>query len=465
MFPIRIFIVFLLTIFLHFLTPPAGFAESQIFLKDGRVIKVDNFWREEGMVKYESFGGIVGIPLTEVEKIITPDMVAFVEVQKTDTIDAYEEFLSQYPKSEFAPISERRIKALQFEKVKKIDTAPVYLDYIRRNPNSIFLEEAKDRAEILIFQDAIRTNNKENFQEYLEIYPEGQFAAAAKKGLEIITFQHLLKNGSISDLQTFAEGVSDPAFQKSLEERIAALQQAAEKRRAQKLQQKTLAEQRTEAESRSKRNRWMMLIGGLGLAATGGLAVFLLLRQRRKTMKVPMEDDLEAAISEMEEKTVPQTDASGVRYEDLVGAPKRSGSMALPGPDDGPVAGSKGPAALPEPDQPEEASGDEEEESFFLNDQQENEAVPEPEPSEVVIPLGYENDEGNGASPEKEVIDLSDHETDFKLELEDVSEEEEEAPQGDTADTESEKACDFTDGDFPDLMDDEERKKRRGGTT
>jgi len=461
MLPTRFLILFLVTISLHLLTPPAGFAESQIFLKDGRVLKVNNFWREEGMVKYESFGGIVGIPMAEVEKIVTPDMVAFTEVKKMDTIAAYEKFLHRFPKSGFAAFAERRIKALQFEQVKKIDTAPVYLDYIRRNPNSIFLEKAKERAEVLIFQEAVRTNKKENYQEYLDIYPEGRFVAAAKKGLEIINFRRLLKSGSISDLRTFAEKVSDPALQESLQERIAALQDQAEKRRQRKLQEQARAEQRAEAQSRAKRKRWMMLLGGLGLAAVGGLVIFLILHRRRKTVKVNMEDDLEATVSELEKQTEAKTVASGIRYEDLVGAPKRSGSMALPAPDEGSGSDPKRPAALPEPEQPEEVLSDEaEEESFFLQDSQEGEAAPMSESAVDVIPLGY--DGRDGAAPEKEVIDLSDHETDFKLELEDVSEEEE-TPHHAPSASANESELDFSDGDLPDFMDDNERKKRRGG--
>ncbi|NOY53973.1 MAG: hypothetical protein GXP58_10225 [Deltaproteobacteria bacterium] len=456
-------LLLLIIIFSFFFAPAVGFAESRIFLKDGRVIKVDNFWREEGMVKYESLGGIVGIPMSEVEKIVTPDMVAFTEVKKKDTIADYEAFLHQFPKSEFASLAEDRIMALQFEEVKRIDTAPVYLDYIRRNPNSLFLDEAKNRAEVLVFQDAVRTNHQEKFQEYLKIYPEGRFVDAAKKALELITLDHLLKTGTISDLRSFAGKVSDSALQKRLQDRIHALQKSAEQRRERKLQQQAQAAQRAAVQARAKHHHRMLLLWGVGLVAVVGLAVFLVLLRKWKTVKVITEDDRKPAVPEPEEPSVPQKASAGVRYEDLVGAPKRSGSMALPGPEGASASGMSGPAALPEPGRPEGGGDDEgEEESFFLNDTQKQEAAPAPESPEDVISLGYDAGEENGASSEKEVVDLSDPETDLKLELEEVSEEDE-APCADPPVPGSERVYDFSDGDLPDLMDDDERKKRRGG--
>jgi len=468
MFPIRILLL-LVTLSSFLFTPVAAPAESRIFLKDGRVIKVDNFWREEGMVKYESFGGIVGIPIAEVKKVITPDMVAFKGVKQKDTIADYKSFLHRFPKSEFASLAADRIQALQFEEVKRIDTAPVYLDYIRRNPNSPFLPEAKKRAEVLIFQNAVRINHAEKFQEYLNIYPEGRFVDAAKKVLELIKFDHLLKTGTLTDLQSFAEEVKDPALQKRLQDRIQVLQKAAEQRRERKLQQQAQAAERAEAASRVKHHHLMLLFWGLGLIVLVGLTVFLVLLQRRKTVKFPTEDDREPLIpvSEKEEPVVPRKTSAGVRYEDLVGAPKRSGSTALPGPEGAFTSGAGGPAALPEPRRPEEETDEGGEEgSFFMNDTRQEDAAPASESVEGVISLGYEGEnDGKGASPGKEVIDLSDHETDFKLELEDVDEEvkEAETPSAAPADSGNEMEIEFEDGDLPDFMDDDERKKRRGG--
>jgi hypothetical protein len=149
-------------------------AESEIHLKDGRVIKVDSFWREDGMVKYETRAGIVGISLNDVSQIITPDMVAFDETRKADTIDAYRNFLNKYPKSRFTEQVKERIIELQFEEVRTIDTAKVYLDYAKRNPSSSFLEEANERAEALLYEELAGKPVAEKYTEYLRLFPEGR---------------------------------------------------------------------------------------------------------------------------------------------------------------------------------------------------------------------------------------------------------------------------------------------------
>jgi hypothetical protein len=464
MMPTRLLLMLFISLSLFLLLPQKGFSETQIYLKDGRVLKVDNFWREEGMVKYQSFGGTVGIPSDEVEKIVTPDMVAYEEVRKTDTIEAYQEFLRKYPKSDDAADADLRVKALQFEKVKEIDSGPVYLDYIRRNPTSVFVEEAKERAEVLIFQNAVRSGQRDKYKEYLDIYPEGRFAEAARKGLEYLDFQALRESGSIPAIEAFLQKTSEPSFHEVLEGRLATLQAKVQSNIQQKKQQQEKAQRIAAEQAQQSHSRWTLLLGVVvGIAMVVILVVFFLWKRKRKVPPVTLEEDLKEAMSEMEGEDHYQTPGEGVRYEDLVGVPKKSNSMALPDP--------AKPAALPEP----EVSGgehdetDEEEDSPFLRETAEASGREKPgEDKEDVIALGFDSKGQDGSGVEKDVVDLSDPEGDFKLELEEDPPEKGEKHETTTPITEemdrvAHRDLGLSGGDFPDFMDDEERKKKRGG--
>lgn len=446
---------------LVFLMPVASFAESQIFLKDGRVVKVKNFWREEGAVKYESFGGVVGIPLDEVDHIITPDMGAFEDAKNEGTVKAYEEFIKQHPRSEYADQARQRIKALEFEDVKRMNSGPVYLAYIRRNPNSIYLDEAKGMAEILVFQDAVRNHQGEKYKEYLDIYPDGRYAAAAGKALHLLRYQALIKADSISEIEAFLREHPESAFRQQLEDRVAFLLSTSEAKaeaRA-KRDQEAKARKLQEMEAARKRSRWIRFFSFAALIVLAVSAGLFFFSKKRHAVRVSPEPDLEAPESESEIKEAPVETKGPIRYEDLIGVPRHDDTRALPDP--GRVQKPGAPASLPAPGGESglsEGEGEEDEASPFLQ----RHADAKASPGETPIILGDSSgaDAAGEAHPSDSEVDLSDHETKFKLDLKEVSHE---AGSPDAADGPAEEDVDLSEGDFPELFEDDPARKRRGG--
>jgi hypothetical protein len=450
-------ILFLLSVFL-ILLPSISLSETKIYLKDGRVIKVDSFWREEGMVKYESFGGIIGIHMEEVDRIISPDILAFEEAKKLDSVEAYEEFIKKHPRSGFVTPAKDRIRELQFDEVKRINSANVYLDYIRRNPNSIYLEEAKGQAEILIFQDAARSYQAEKYQGYLDIYPQGRFHQAAQKALEFISVETLKQRGSIPDMETFLHANPDSTFRHEIEDHLAHLVSVHKVKAQEEMEKKEKSKRLMELEASKKQKRWIFIASVLSALIVAVIVTFLLLRKRRVSALSDIRSEM---LGEDESETGARdgtaTSGSSVRYEDLIGAPKKSDS----GRDEIKALDHDRPISLPNPEdiskQSEEDQNPEEpEESPFKK-----ETSPGVQDSDSII-LGYNGKETPAAeAPESEnEIDLSDHDTDFKLELEDVPEEREESGGHETS---TEGELDLSEGDLPDMFEDEEVRRRRGG--
>jgi hypothetical protein len=421
-------------------------AETQIHLKDGRMIKVENFWREGGMVKYESFGGVIGIPMADVERIVTPDMEVFEDAKKADTVEAYENFIRDYSKSEFVPQGEQRIKELQFEEVKRINSAPVYLDYIRRNPNSIFLQEAKETAETLIFQDAFRVGGLEKFQEYLGIYPEGKYALAVGKAIEEKKFEAMKESQSVSEMEAYLKEFPESPYRLALEDRMAELIAESGIRSKAKSEKQKKARELQELQAKEKHRRMVLLFSVLGVLvfSAGGIFVFL----RMKKSASPAHPDLRPVENESvgEAAPSPAFSTGPVRYEDLIGAPRKDDTLMLPDMETGAIKDPDAPIFLPEPAKKAEAS---------------SEAGSSEEKSDDTIILG-DGTEGSAAEPpaSENKSDLPDQKADFKLELGDgPKESNKKSSTGSSPDDE----VDPPGGDFPSMIDDEDTVKRRGG--
>jgi hypothetical protein len=453
---------------LLFVLPGPCWSESQIFLKDGRVIKVDNFWREEGMVKYDTPSGIVGISLTDVEKIITPAMVAFDKARQADTIEAYEGFLRKFGATEFSEKARQRLKELQFKRVKEIDKASVYLDFIGRSPNSVFLQEARDRADVLVYEDAARRDDIKRYEEYLSLFPEGKYRASVVAVIENLKVASLKERRSIADIETFLKESPDSAFREELEEHLAVLQAEKEAATQKKLEQQKRTQQVAAERTQARRKRFVQISGSVAAVLLVFAVGWVLMRARlrRKASKRLIEELDEAMESEDERPELYDTFESGpVRYEDLVGVEKTAQRNALPGPGGEAKSRPGAPAALPAPERESDADETDGQEEFspFVG-----EGVGDPE--ETVIHLGADEVLPAGDEIEEKVVDLSDDETDFKLELEDIDDGSADHPEpvgsiGENGEGDFEQGLDMDEVDFTELLteDEEEIKRRRGG--
>ncbi len=438
-------------------------AESEIRLKDGRVIKVDSFWREDGMVKYETRAGIVGISLNDVAQIITPDMVAFDETRESDTIDVYRNFLNKFPKSRFTEQAKERIIELQFEEVRAIDTSKVYLDYAKRNPSSPFVEEANERAEVLVYEELAGEPVAEKYTEYLQVFPEGRHVSEVLAGLEKVEYEEAKNSADVEAIEAFLAKYPNTSYREELTQVTADLKAAAQTRAQQKSEQEKKRRELDAVQSKTSRKLWLGVGAGLlGLAlAVPGVFFFL----RRRSVEEPdiVDEEVEDFLGGGAEEERSLADFGPGRYEDIMGVERKPENPELP---DSPPAGSNPdePVALPTPEwaekKPPEPSEDEGSAVLKTADTLPDSPFPEP-PVEEARPQQAGRAPGPDPQAAEEVIDLSDRDTDFKVELEDIPEAPAtEQPAEPSAEPDS---VDLSDGDLPDLFADEETIRRRGG--
>jgi hypothetical protein len=100
---------------------------------------------------------------------------------RINTIAAYEDFLKEYPGSEYTAEARNKIANLkyreEYERVKGAEDPEVIEAFLQKYPKGIYANPAKAQlAEILTYKNAQRALTRQAFEEYLRKYPDGRWA-------------------------------------------------------------------------------------------------------------------------------------------------------------------------------------------------------------------------------------------------------------------------------------------------
>ncbi len=107
------------------------------------------------------------------------------KVQKLNTLEQYQKFLSKYPDSEFFGQAKQKIIEIEFNNTNASNTISGYKIFIDTYPeNNKYLEEAKKSLLELEFENAKNLNTVEAYTNFIDTYPENnKYLEEAKKSL------------------------------------------------------------------------------------------------------------------------------------------------------------------------------------------------------------------------------------------------------------------------------------------
>lgn len=92
-----------------------------------------------------------------------------------------------------------------FEDVQKVDTIEAYEAYLARDPDSIYQFAINKRLEELYFEAAQREGTLAAWQKYLEKFPESPRKAKAQKEAAFAAYSEAMKVGTPDALRAFAK--------------------------------------------------------------------------------------------------------------------------------------------------------------------------------------------------------------------------------------------------------------------
>ncbi len=109
-------------------------------------------------------------------------------VKSTDTIQAYEKFLRDYPRGDLSDQARIRLNQLYEQRdwryASSRNTIQSYEDFLKRYPRSSFSDGARSRLEALYLQKAKDLNTITAYEDFLRRYPESKFAGDIRNKIE-----------------------------------------------------------------------------------------------------------------------------------------------------------------------------------------------------------------------------------------------------------------------------------------
>lgn len=109
---------------------------------------------------------------------------SFSEVQKLDTIEAYEAFLAKDPDGVYQSACEKRLEELYFERGQKEGTRAAWQAYVDRFPEGPNKDKARRELGFAVYSEAVKADTVEAYQAFLDGFAKGgdKWLVARAKG-------------------------------------------------------------------------------------------------------------------------------------------------------------------------------------------------------------------------------------------------------------------------------------------
>jgi outer membrane protein assembly factor BamD (BamD/ComL family) len=125
------------------------------------------------------------------------------KAQKINTIESYQEFLRDYPNSEFNNEAEQKLIELEFNKAKKINTISSYKYFLNSYGINKYTKQATSNMIKLEFLEAQKKNTIKSYMEFSSKYPDGELSEQAKYAISDIDFRIAKSKNSVEELRYF----------------------------------------------------------------------------------------------------------------------------------------------------------------------------------------------------------------------------------------------------------------------
>jgi len=102
----------------------------------------------------------------------------WLQADAANTIDAYTEYLSEYPEGKMADYAKELI---EWKSIEDTNSLAAFVGYLKKYPKGEFKYAADNRIEQLTWEKALNQNRKYDYERYLEKYPNGIFTEEAKE--------------------------------------------------------------------------------------------------------------------------------------------------------------------------------------------------------------------------------------------------------------------------------------------
>lgn len=187
---------------------------------------------EEFLSTYPS-GNYSGAAKTKVKEF--KEVVAWAEVSNSRDFESYAQYIKTYPDGIHAEEARQYLNQMGDEMCwssnNEIGTTASYKDYISRYPSGKYITYAKQRLAKCQERDYWEAQRAKNtvaaFKDYIKRYPNGSYVAAANNGIDRIAetdvWNKAVQTNTIEGYQTYLNTSKKKAYKQEAEAKIAAI--------------------------------------------------------------------------------------------------------------------------------------------------------------------------------------------------------------------------------------------------
>jgi outer membrane protein assembly factor BamD (BamD/ComL family) len=157
-----------------------------------------------------------------------PEESAWEEATTTNTIEAFEAYLQDYPDGKYEVQARESIEDLRWQEARTANTIEAFEAYLQDYPDGRYEPQARDSIEDLRWQEARQADTASSFQEYLRAYPDGKYSDQAHQRineLEELRWQEVRQADTISSFREYLRAYPDGEYSDQAHQRINELEE------------------------------------------------------------------------------------------------------------------------------------------------------------------------------------------------------------------------------------------------
>jgi len=140
------------------------------------------------------------------------EKVFYGQSKKKNTILSYKEYLKEYPSGKWKKEALKIIEKLTWDKTLKANSVASYKAFIEKFHNSDNVQNALVKIEDLEWAETLKQKSISSFQTYIKSYPNGKYLKEAKANIEEISWNFALNNNSLESYEMFLQKYPNSKF-------------------------------------------------------------------------------------------------------------------------------------------------------------------------------------------------------------------------------------------------------------
>ena len=125
------------------------------------------------------------------------------KAQKINTIESYQEFLINYPKTEYSEDAMSKLVELEFTKAKMINTINGYKYFLEKYGENKYKKQATIKLIEREFKNAVQQNTIIAYENFLQNYPQSTFSNYIYEKMEPLLWKEAEKTNTIESYNSF----------------------------------------------------------------------------------------------------------------------------------------------------------------------------------------------------------------------------------------------------------------------